>query len=41
MRVAVAEVLVSRLKSLKLAYPTVDEAHKQQLAEAKKILLAE
>lgn len=40
-RVAIADIIVSTLKKLKLHYPTVPETQKQQLEEAKQILLAE
>jgi len=37
-RAAVAEIIVSRLKSLKLSYPTITKEHKQSLLKAKQIL---
>ncbi|HZS46902.1 MAG TPA: polyphosphate kinase 2 family protein [Blastocatellia bacterium] len=37
-RVAVADVIVSKMKSLKMSYPTVSEAHKRELLRVKKIL---
>lgn len=37
-RLAVSEVIVARLQSLNLQYPTVTEKHKTELAEAKKML---
>ena len=37
-RAAVAEIIVSRLKSLKLSYPTISKEHKQSLLKAKQIL---
>lgn len=37
-RLAVSEIIVKKLESLKLAYPSVSEAHKAELAEAKKML---
>lgn len=40
-RIAIADIVVSTLRSLRLRYPEVDDAHRQQLAEAKQILLAE
>ena len=40
-RLAVSEVIVERLRSLNLSYPTVTEAHKAELAEAKKMLESE
>lgn len=40
-RVAIADIIVSTLKKLKLHYPVVPEAQKQQLEEAKQALLAE
>ncbi len=40
-RLAVSEVIVKKLESLNLKYPTVSEAHKVELAEAKKMLEAE
>ena len=41
MRLAVSEIIVEALESMKLHYPSVTEAHKQEIAEAKKILEAE
>jgi PPK2 family polyphosphate:nucleotide phosphotransferase len=40
-RMAVADIICSKLKELKLEYPTVTEEHKQHILEAKKILEAE
>lgn len=40
-RIAIADIVVATLKSLKLAYPKVSDAQRQQLEEAKRILLAE
>jgi hypothetical protein len=40
-RVAIADIVVSTMKSLKLRYPEVSEAQRQQLQEAKESLLAE
>lgn len=40
-RLAVSEIIVKKLESMKLAYPTVSEAHKAELAEAKKMLESE
>jgi PPK2 family polyphosphate:nucleotide phosphotransferase len=40
-RVAIADVVASTLKRLKLKYPTVTDAQREQLAEAKASLLAE
>lgn len=40
-RVAIADIVVSTMKSLKLHYPEVTEAQRQQLQEAKESLLAE
>ena len=37
-RLAVSEVIVEKLKSLNLQYPTVTEKHKAELVEAKKML---
>jgi polyphosphate kinase 2 (PPK2 family) len=37
-RVVVAHFISLKLKELKLKYPTVDEAHRQQLLEARTIL---
>lgn len=37
-RVAVSEIIVNKMESLNLQYPQVDEAHRQSLLEAKKIL---
>ena len=41
MRLAVAEVLIHHLKSLKLAYPVVGPEQKKQLSEARKVLESE
>ncbi len=40
-RAAVADVIVAKLKSLKLDYPEVSEEHKQELLKAKEILESE
>src|SRR5688500_12915754 len=40
-RLAVSEVIVEKLKSMKLHYPVVTEEHKVELAEAKKMLESE
>lgn len=40
-RLAVSEIIVKKLESLKLAYPTVSEAHREELAQAKQMLEAE
>lgn len=40
-RAAVAEVIVEKLKSLKLHYPVSSKKHRQDLLEAKKILMKE
>jgi PPK2 family polyphosphate:nucleotide phosphotransferase len=40
-RLAVATVITNQLKSLNLKYPTVNEAHKKDLVEAKALLEAE
>ena len=40
-RMAVADIICSKLKELKLEYPTVTEEHKQRILEAKEILDAE
>lgn len=40
-RLAVSEVIVKKLESLDLKYPTVTDAHKQELLEAKKMLESE
>ncbi|MBD0327637.1 MAG: polyphosphate kinase 2 family protein [Pyrinomonadaceae bacterium] len=37
-RAAVADVVISKLKSLKLSYPTVSEEHRQNLLKAKEVL---
>ena len=37
-RLAVAAVIYQTLKGLKLAYPTIDEAHQQELLKAKEML---
>lgn len=37
-RTVVADVIVEKLKSLNLSYPTVDEKHRQQILEAKELL---
>jgi polyphosphate kinase 2 (PPK2 family) len=41
MRLAVAAIIYQTLESLKLKYPTVSKAKKQELLEAKKVLMAE
>ncbi len=40
-RAAIADIVVGKLKTLKLKYPAVAEAQRQQLEETRKILLAE
>ena len=40
-RVAVADIIVSKLKSLNLKYPTVDKDHQQELERAREILEGE
>lgn len=40
-RAAVADVIISKLKSLQLSYPTVSEEHRQNLLRAKEILETE
>lgn len=40
-RLAVSEVIVKKLESMDLNYPVVSEAHKAELAEARKMLEAE
>ncbi|MGI8789027.1 MAG: polyphosphate kinase 2 family protein [Pyrinomonadaceae bacterium] len=40
-RVAVSEIIIEKMESLDLCYPQVDEAHRQSLLEAKKILESE
>jgi PPK2 family polyphosphate:nucleotide phosphotransferase len=40
-RLAVSEVIVEKLESMKLRYPVVTEEHKTELAEAKKLLEGE
>lgn len=40
-RLAVSEVIVQKLKSMKLSYPVVTEEHMAELAEAKKMLESE
>ena len=40
-RLAVSDIIVKKIESLKLAYPAVTEAQKAELAEAKKILEGE
>jgi PPK2 family polyphosphate:nucleotide phosphotransferase len=37
-RTVVADVIIEKLKALKLSYPTVSEEHKQRLLEAKELL---
>ena len=37
-RVVVADVIIEKLKSLKLAYPVVDEEHRKNLLLAKELL---
>ena len=41
MRLAVSEIIVKKLESMNLKYPVLPEAHKQELAEAKKMLESE
>jgi hypothetical protein len=38
MRAAVADVIISKLESLNLHYPTISEEHSQNLLKAKEIL---
>ena len=40
-RLAISEIIVKKLESLKLAYPAVTDAHKAELVESKAILEAE
>ncbi|MEO6394085.1 MAG: hypothetical protein ABIP75_19680, partial [Pyrinomonadaceae bacterium] len=40
-RAAIADVIVKKLKSMKLRYPIVNEAHKQSLLQAKAMLESE
>jgi PPK2 family polyphosphate:nucleotide phosphotransferase len=40
-RIAVGGVILQTLRGLKLAYPTIDEAHRQELLKAKEILESE
>jgi len=40
-RLAISEIIVDRLASMKLRYPQVSEAHKAELAETKKLLESE
>ena len=40
-RAAVADVIITKLKSLKLSYPTVSEEHRQELLKAKEVLESE
>lgn len=40
-RLAVSEIIVKKLESMNLAYPTVSDAHKAELTEAKKMLESE
>ena len=40
-RLAVSEVIVEKLRSMDLSYPTVTDAHRAELAEAKKMLESE
>lgn len=40
-RAAIADVIVKKLKSMKLRYPTVNEEHKQSLLQAKAMLESE
>lgn len=40
-RVAVSEIIIEKMESLNLQYPTLSDAHLQSLAEAKKLLEAE
>jgi PPK2 family polyphosphate:nucleotide phosphotransferase len=39
--VAIADIIVSKLKSMNLKYPTVTEAHRKELTDAKKLLESE
>jgi len=40
-RAAVADIIVRKLKSLKLKYPEVNDEHRAELAKAKEILESE
>jgi hypothetical protein len=40
-RVAVSDIVVSKLESMNLAYPTLDPAQKESLQRARKILETE
>ena len=40
-RIAIADIVAATLKGLKLQYPTVDDAQRLELEEAKRVLLAE
>ncbi len=40
-RIAVGAVILQTLRGLKLAYPTIDEAHRQELLKAKEMLESE
>ena len=39
--VAIADLIVAKLKSMNLKYPTVTKAHRTELAEAKRLLMSE
>jgi len=41
MRLAVSQVIVDKMESMKLAYPTVSDAEKADLEEAKRLLESE
>lgn len=41
MRLAVSEIIIEKLKSMKPAFPTVSDEHNAELAEAKKLLMSE
>ncbi|HYE72011.1 MAG TPA: polyphosphate kinase 2 family protein, partial [Blastocatellia bacterium] len=38
MRTAVADVIITKLESMNLSYPTVSEEHRQNLLKAKELL---
>ncbi len=40
-RVVVSEIIAQKLESLDMKYPVLNEEHRKQLAEAKKILESE
>lgn len=41
MRIVVAEIIIARMKALKLAYPTVDEKRREELKQVRKVLVGE